>query len=357
MSAGRRLFSRCFTARRKRAKAVKVILLLLPLVLLLAVTVYRLNPGPAVPAMAGPEKIQEFQSIISDRDIIFRRILGQVIPGLGQITAPQRSSAESGRAEDILTGTVSRLDPRDPWRIISTQIPYISELGYQPQVLVYKPQEAEGGSVETPRIIIPANTVPGADGGGIIIYHTHTTESFVPTSGKDFTDNLELTVARLGTELARILMEKYNIPVVHNTKIHDYNRDASYRVALGTLRELLEKHPDAALVVDLHRDGVAKVISTAQIGGQSVGRIMFIVGSRHSNWQENNRKAEYLHQVLEEIAPGLSRGVRVVPLVYNQHLHTGSLLVEVGGNENSLEEAVRAIPYLAEALARYYRGG
>ncbi len=355
MSAGRRLFSRCFTVRRKRAKAVRVMLLLLPLVLLLAVTVYRLNPGPAIPAMAAPAKYQEFQSIISDRDIIFRRILGQVIPGLGQIAAPQRSSSETERAEDILTGTVSRLDPRDPWRIISTQIPYISELGYQPQTLVYKPQEAEGGSMETPRIIIPSN-FPGADGGGIIIYHTHTTESFVPTSGKDFTENLNLTVARLGTVLAQILRDKYNITVVHNTKIHDYNRDASYRVALGTLRELLEKHPDAALVVDLHRDGVDKEITTAQIGGQSVGKIMFMVGSRHSNWQENNRKAEHLHQLLEEIAPGLSRGVRVVPLVYNQHLHTGSLLIEVGGNENSLEEALRAIPYLAEALASYYLG-
>ena len=355
MSAGRKLFNRRFTSRRRSTRTARILLVIFPLILLLASALYRFASPPVLPAMAGQSKVQELQGFLSDRSIIFRQILGQVIPGLGHPSFAGKDSPEAGQGEDILTGTVSRLDPRDPWRIFSAQIPYISEVGYQPQTLIYEAGQAEGGASTAPRIIVPFQS--GQKEGRVIIYHTHTTESFLPTSGVNFTEDLEFTVARLGAELARILRNEYNISVVHNAQIHDYNRDASYGVAIGTLRELLETYPDADLVVDLHRDGLDRKLSTAQIGGQAVGRIMFVVGSRHPNWQENYQLADYLHQILEELAPGISRGVRERPLVYNQHLHTGSLLIEVGGHENSLEEALRAIPYLAKALSRYYYGG
>jgi stage II sporulation protein P len=355
MSAGRKLFNRRFTSRRRSTRTARILLVIFPLIFLLAAALYRFAPQPALPAMAGQSKVQELQGFLSDRSVIFRQILSQVIPGLGHPYFAGKDSPAAGQGDDILTGTVSRLDPRDPWRIFSAQIPYISEVGYQPQTLIYEAGKSEGGPSTAPRIIIPSYSVQKE--GRVIIYHTHTTESFLPTSGVNFTEELEFTVARLGTELATILRDEYNITVVHNTQIHDYNRDASYGVAIGTLRELLETYPDADLVVDLHRDGLDRRLSTAKIGGQYVGRILFVVGSRHPNWQENYQLAEHFHQILEEIAPGISRGVRERPLVYNQHLHPGSLLIEVGGNENSLEEALRAIPYLAEALSHYDHGG
>ena len=53
-------------------------------------------------------------------------------------------------------------------------------------------------------------------------------------------------------------------------------------------------------------------------------------------------------------APGISRGIRQYPLIYNQDLHTGSLLIELGSDKNSLDEARRTLPLLADALARLY---
>ncbi|MBS4022020.1 MAG: stage II sporulation protein P [Dethiobacter sp.] len=355
MPAGRNLFRRRCTSRRQRLKSArKLLFITIPLLLLLAVMISRVASNPAVPALAGPTKVQELQLLLSDRSIIFRQILGQVIPGLGQSLSARRDSA--GQPDDLLSGTVSKLDPRDPMRIMAAQIPYIGEVGPHVQTLLYEADQAAGGSGSVPRIIIPAKPVQRPAGGGVIIYHTHTTESFLPTSGLNFTENLELTVARLGSELARVLSEEYNITVVHNRQIHDYNRNASYELALGTLKELLATYTDAALVIDLHRDGVGRSITTARINGENTGRILFVVGTRHPAWQENFLKALYLHEVLEEIAPGLSRGVRERPLVYNQHLHPGSLLIEVGGHENSLEEALRTIPYLAQALDSYFSG-
>ena len=188
----------------------------------------------------------------------------------------------------------------------------------------------------------------------MVIYHTHTTESFKPTSGKNFTEDLEFTVAKLGDELATILLETYGIPVVHNNIIHDIPRSTSYEKALPTVKSLLEENPDTKILIDLHRDGVDRKISTASIDGQNMGRILFVVGSRHPLWQENYKKALFLHDVLEEMAPGISRGVRERPLVYNQHVHPGALLIEVGGHENSLEEVQRVLPVLARAIHLLY---
>ena len=76
-----------------------------------------------------------------------------------------------------------------------------------------------------------------------------------------------------------------------------------------------------------------------------------MLGSNHKDWNNNLRFALFLQEALEEISPGLSRGISKQPFTYNQHLHQRSLIVEIGGHENSIEEVKRTIPYLAAALA------
>jgi stage II sporulation protein P len=282
--------------------------------------------------------------ILPDQGELYRYALQQVIPG---VTLP----ATAGGEKEIVPGT--ELKPLSsvlhPQNILAAQIPYLETAGEQLQPLV---QRVNRETESAPRIVLPENLLHNK--GGIIIYHAHTTESFLPTSGEKFTEDLAQTVARLGAELAVLLQEEHAIPVVHNREIHDRPRSTAYEVALSTVRELLDAHPEALLLLDLHRDGVDRNISTAMLNGQASGRILFVVGSRHPGWQRNFAKALFLHEALEEIAPGLSRGVRERPFSFNQHLHPGALLIEVGGHENSLQEAQRAVPYLARALAKLY---
>jgi stage II sporulation protein P len=210
---------------------------------------------------------------------------------------------------------------------------------------------------QEPRIIRPVSkTSPGTV--DVIIYHTHTTESFVPSSGRDFTDDLTLTVVRLGEELAEILEKEYGITVVHDKTIHDIPRTPAYNKALPTVTNLVEEYPEAKLVIDLHRDGQIRSLTTTQLNGETIAKVMLVVGKRNNpSWQQNAKASNFLHHNLERIAAGLSRGVREYSVDYNQHVHPGAVLIEVGGNLNSLEETLRTIPYLAKSLSELVNSG
>jgi stage II sporulation protein P len=188
----------------------------------------------------------------------------------------------------------------------------------------------------------------------ILIYHTHATESFVPESGAAFTQNLNQTVVALGALLARILENEYGIPVLHHKGVYDLPRNYAYEKARPELERLLKENPQIQVVIDLHRDGVARRVTTASLNGLETGRLLFVLGTRHQGWNSNLRFYYFLQGFLEESYPGLSRGLLKNDFVYNQHLHDRSLIVEVGGHENSMEEVKRSIPYLAKAIARVF---
>jgi stage II sporulation protein P len=337
----------------RRNRTGRVFIMLMMSLLLLTGAVRHLSKA-AVPVMAGTTGARNFFLLLPDRQAVLLNILGQVIPGFEQ-PAPTGNSYNDANGEGG-TGllAVSRFDPRDPKRILSAQIPYMGDVQPAVQPLLRQVNDVPENEDDQRKIIIPSRTVYGPGDGKVVIYHTHTTESFVPTSGKKFTEDLNLTVAKLGDELASILLETYGIPVVHNSQIHDIPRSTSYEKALPTVKSLLEENPDTKILIDLHRDGVDRKISTAQINGQNMGKILFVVGSSHPRWQENYQKALFLHNALEEMAPGISRGVRERPLVYNQHVHPGALLIEMGGHENSLVEAQRVLPLLARAIDLLY---
>ncbi|EEG78577.1 stage II sporulation protein P [Dethiobacter alkaliphilus] len=208
---------------------------------------------------------------------------------------------------------------------------------------------------EEPNIIIPVRNM--ANSGEVIIYHAHTTESFKPTSGSNFTSDLSIAVVRLGEELKRILQEEYGIPVVHDKTIHNIPHGTAYEKALPTITQLLEEYPDAKLVIDLHRDGQLRTVTTTNLNGNPTGKVMFVIGGRNNPYyRQNVRAAEFVDNRLEAINPNLTRGLLQRPqLNYNQHIHPNALLIEIGGNNNSLEEALRTIPYLAQAIAELYQ--
>lgn len=332
---------------KQKQKVTKVVLLFLAVMLVITGVRYFTKPL-AVPAMAVAAQEDNGGGFLSQA--VYLRMLSQVIPGFEPVAVPD--SAEGEAALEEQTKKINAL--ADPKLLMSSQIPFmVDALVSQPQVDNVPVRQEDTNDATQPKIVIPLRHTVSGD-GEVIIYHAHGTESFVPTSGKNFTDNLTMTVAQLGEELADLLQSQYNIPVIHNNKIHDLPRSGAYEKARPTIARLLEENLSTDLVIDLHRDGVDRDISTVKLDGDSVGKILFIVGTRHPDWKENKKKALFLHKELEKIAPGLSRGVREHPFVYNQDVHPGALLIEVGGHKNSLEEARRALPFLARALAELY---
>ncbi len=282
----------------------------------------------------------------------YREAFKAALPGFNlEVNNPD--SLTAGIINNTLISLV-QFDPFNPKTIISSQISGLRNMNYE--------HLAEDGADAPPATfptLLPSNRFGESlfqfgSSPGIILYHAHTTETFNPTAGENFTTDLTLTVARLAAELKKILEEEYGIPVLHNYEIHDIPRSGAYQEARKTVKSLLEENPGTKIVVDLHRDGVSRVNTTAEIEGKSMGKIMMVVGTNYDGWEESLRAAETINSSLEKNIPGLSKGIKERNLVYNQDVHPVSLLIEVGGHQNTLEEVLASMPYLARALADLY---
>ena len=191
----------------------------------------------------------------------------------------------------------------------------------------------------------------------VAIYHTHTSECFVPTSGVTHRPSGQQgDIVDVGAALAERL-ESHGIRVIHNTKVHDY---PSFMKAYGpseeTVKQILAEYPSIQMLFDIHRDAEKRENSIALVNGTTIARMAIIVavgqeGLEQPHWQQNHAFAKLLDARLNQYYPGLSKGIQLVEWRYNQHLHPRALLLEVGSHENSKEEAINTVRIFGDILA------
>jgi stage II sporulation protein P len=198
----------------------------------------------------------------------------------------------------------------------------------------------------------------------IFIYHTHTCESYTPSENYQYemtgnfrTTNLDFTVARVGTELANYLKGK-NFNVAHDSTYHDYpTYSGSYDRSLVTAQNNLAGK-NTQLVIDLHRDAVGSnsdYAPTVKINGELVAQMMFVIGTdggglEHPNWVQNLKMAVKIQAKANEMYPNLFRPIIVRNSRYNQHVTTGSSIIEVGATGNTLEQCILSMECLSNVL-------
>ena len=201
----------------------------------------------------------------------------------------------------------------------------------------------------------------------VLIYHTHTHEAYAQTAADPYaetdpwrTEDPAHSVVRVGDELAALL-EARGVEVVHDVTDHEYPRlSTAYARSLDTLMGYDQAAFD--LRIDLHRDAWdSSLDECAYVDGQRAAQLMLLVGDGGSydekpDYEANLAFATRLTEGLNALSPGLCRPVLVKHGRYNQHVGTPSLLVEAGHNLNTLEEALRAMPPLAEALCGLLAG-
>lgn len=215
----------------------------------------------------------------------------------------------------------------------------------------------------------PLNIAFNKKGPKVLVYHTHTSESYVPKQSDldkkgipSFTSDSRYSVVRVGEELSRNL-KKYGIDVLHNGTTHDDDRDGAYGVAIKTVQKYIKSYPSIKVFLDIHRDGVdsvKKLRLTKKINGRNAAQIMFVVGTNgmlpHPQWKENLKFALKLQQKLNEKYPGLARPVWISSKRYNQHVSNEALIIEIGGDGNLLSECLESSKYLAEVLNEVMKG-
>lgn len=199
----------------------------------------------------------------------------------------------------------------------------------------------------------------------IIIYHTHTCESYTPTEANNYvasgnfrTTDLNYSVAGVGTELTNNL-KSLGFNVNHDTTYHDYPAyTGSYTRSLATIQNILQNKPNSQFVIDLHRDALGSNSNygpTVQIGDEVGAQLMFVMGTdggglEHPNWLNNFKLAIKIQEKANEMYPGLFKPIILRDSRYNQHVTTGACIIEVGATGNTLEECKISMKYLAKVI-------
>ena len=205
---------------------------------------------------------------------------------------------------------------------------------------------------------------------GVFIYHSHNLESWKSVvgnkKGSSF-DNAKINITLVGKQLAKRLNAKGISSVVAqddfsgNLKLQKLGFSNSYAESRKAVDKARKANPKLRYFFDIHRDAdVPRAKTTATIGKKTYARIMFVVGTGHPNYKENMKFAEDLNALLKKRYPGLSRGILTKGAhqgdgVYNQSVSPGSLLLEIGGVNNTPEESERAADAFAEVFAQYYK--
>lgn len=207
----------------------------------------------------------------------------------------------------------------------------------------------------------------------VLIYHTHTCESYLDEDSGVYyesfyprsTDPSQGVIA-VGDAIVEMLKAR-GIGAVHDTTLHDYpSYEGSYGRSWQTISDYREKYPGIKVTIDIHRDSMTsddgtKYKPTFTYQGKKAAQIMIMTGYDEGGdfpfWDENLIFAVRLQQRCEDMYPGMTRPLNFGEFTYNMNFNNGSLLIEVGTDANTVEEAARSGEFLGNALSSVLQKG
>lgn len=316
--------------------------------------------------------------------------LDETIPGIAEVNKTQENNEENDEdtlssdefMKKILQVELAELDTKtteieEKQENKTIEEPQLQEASTEVGTEVVTPEPIEANATDTygdvqirnqtGYVLSEEMLTPNieVDSSNIIIFHTHTCESYTPTeqnqyepSGSYRTTDLNYSVARVGDELQNYL-SNYGYNVNHDKTYHDYPAyTGSYSRSLKTV-EALEQQTPADVVIDLHRDAIGSnsdYAPTVRIGEDYCAQLMFVIGSDggglwHPNWNQNLKFAVAVQQKAEELYPGLFKPIILRNSRYNQHVSKAASIIEVGATGNTLEQCLTSMKYLSKVLS------
>ena len=201
----------------------------------------------------------------------------------------------------------------------------------------------------------------------ILVYHTHTTESYTLLDVGYYTESLSSRIddnsrnmVRVGDELCKYL-EEMGFGVIHDTEIHDEKYTGAYSHSRKSVEKYLEEYPSIEITIDLHRDDITyddgtMVKPTATVNDKKAARMMIIAGAEYGSvenypdWEYNLRFALAVQNKVASMYDGLMRPILFSERKYNMDETRNSFLLEVGTTANTLDEACYSARLFATAL-------
>ena len=197
------------------------------------------------------------------------------------------------------------------------------------------------------------------DGPQILIYHTHSQERYADSKDE------KTGVVGVGDYLTELL-EGEGFQVMHHKGEYDVgDRDHAYSKAAPSIQKIINDNPSIQVVIDLHRDGVGentRLVTTQN--GKKMAKIMFFNGLSRTTasgdipylknpYISDNLAFSFQMQLAAaEYYPDFTRRIYLKGYRFNMHFCPKSMLVEVGAQTNTFEEAKNAMEPLADLFAK-----
>jgi stage II sporulation protein P len=149
-------------------------------------------------------------------------------------------------------------------------------------------------------------------------------------------------------------LNKKGVRTVQNTDINDKDFMSAYSRSINSAQKLLKDNPTIRILIDLHRDGLPPEVGKAVVKfeDRDMAKILFVVGQKNNHWEKNNQLVEKIISIGNQKYPGLfsENPSYAIEARYNQHLSNGAILLEVGSQLNTPQEALNSVDPLAEVL-------
>ena len=235
--------------------------------------------------------------------------------------------------------------------------------GINPTYYVFSASDNEPGVIRTEYIEDP--NPMNIERPIIYIYNTHQLENYNAKHLAPY--NIRPNVL-MASYILREHLNDLGIPTIVETRniteilrINNWAFRYSYKASRMLIEDTLKKHDSIEYIIDLHRDAAPHHITTTEIDGVNHARILFVVGREHENYRKNLALANRVNDMLKNVNPSLSRGIMIkegkgVNGIYNQDLTGNALLIELGGQFNTIDEVNNTIPILARVLFNIVRG-
>lgn len=198
----------------------------------------------------------------------------------------------------------------------------------------------------------------------LYLFNTHQKEAY-------YTNNiLEYNITPTVLMASYIMKEKFNDlgikTIVEETDItgilhaNSWQYKYSYDASKMLIKSIKEKDPSLKYFVDIHRDSSKRYKTITEIDNLIYARVLFVVGLEHDNYEKNLEIATNLNNLITSKYPTLSRGIYKksgagVNGIYNQDLSPNMVLLELGGQYNSIDEVNNTINLIVPIISDYIK--
>ena len=198
----------------------------------------------------------------------------------------------------------------------------------------------------------------------IYIYNSHQLENY-NSSNLDIygiTPNVLMTSyllkEKLNSKGISTIVEDTNL--TEFLSLNNWDHSGSYKASRIFILDKKNKYSTLKYFIDIHRDSVSKNMTTININGKDYARILFVVGLEHDNYKDNIKISEDLNNLFNKYYKGLSRGIYKkegpgVDGIYNQDISSNSILIEVGGKDNNIDEVLNTTEAISNILYYYIK--